>query len=1478
MSYVKNFNPGQIHMDLPTANYIYELPLLSFGDVYGTVGLSLVFNRQMKESGDNPFNVVTGYKLNMQKRLIMVNGAPAEFQDESGRRTALVSHDNIYTFDDETQRILRKNGSTFKLEYSDYSWDIYDQAGKITAAYDKYDKNVYQYVYNASGQLTSIIYRASKTIDFVYTSGCLTSISYAGKTITLSGTANSFKVTHYAGMSYTLTTTSSSESYASFSATAADSASSSTVKQQVKIEKDGTDRVSIRKYIGGNLVDTTSYIFPDLYGVTRQYSLIDIVNNEGVKNRVHYLGEKVLYSYEVLDESEMFSYDKFNGEIQIVNTLGDMKNNNAIGKLARNDGVSMMKESASSDRWLMDVTGYYSSDVKGYYLLTGWIRATDDVNSVDQTICVSNHNGSCDYAFLPNVPSNTQWKFFAYQFALSANVIYVYPNSSAGVELKDLRLTYQVEEFLAENKVKTALIEDVLVSGDTVIPIREAEFYSAGIKVSDYGCISFDDLLKYKINQMKGAHTAELYCNHCNNIFTPSSTNLITVTYSGATYTLNHVALGKKRYTAKGMVTTRIYIDTSGNLAYEDVYVKTTDGTGEEVIISSQTVNKNLDVIASVADGVTTTYEWLDGLMVKETVDGLYERKVTYDTDDNGDPTITTQDEFKNITVYTLDPVWGVVKSVKLPNGTMVTDEYDDDMCAMTKRAFGNGLTTQFTYTDGNLSTLQQGENLNYQFAYDQDKLKSISKNDAAVEEHVYTGTTKVSSYYPSQANPLHSVTTEVDKYGRLVSVDGVLENTYTILPGFNSNGTLTHTTNNASALLAMSTDKLRGEVSRFRYNTNGQMISKSVTDKDDFTSKLSEETIDYDAVGRMTKHHMTGYIGSQELYFESDISYSKESSDPAANSRAKSYRYGAANSDSVSTEYEYDALSRLTQKTVTIDRTSFVKKLVYDQTRAYFCSETALNRNIGKNIYSFDEMGRIIGDSYSSADAAGDYRKYEYDANGRLMRENNKGLAKTYIYEYNEDGNLSSVKVYDYTIGTPETLISTIAFGYNGDQLISFNDSSISYNAMGCPVSYGSRTMSWAKGKLSRINQGSLSTGAHNYAFVYNAQGQRISKTYSYLEKNSDFSQVYVGQVLSESKNFYYDTFGRLVMETITRGIQGEGTESQRLIYLYDGESMVGVRRVKGNATNEYYFQRNLQGDVVSIYDTSGDLKVKYLYDAWGNCTIGSETTDVALAQLNPIRYRGYYYDTDTGLYYLNSRYYDPQWRRFISPDDTAYLDPETANGLSLYTYCNNDPVNYADPSGHFVITALMFWSAIGIAAASGAALALASTIAKDLENGQLFDGDITVRAYLGNALGGAIAGAGIGLCTVLGAAAGVALSAGTALAVGGTAVSGGGLFALGVGGAFVSGGLGYAARTVISDQEKFELSDMFIDAGFNAISGILTFSGAAIGGMLNIKVPGADFSAKNFALYHLGMAYFGVYPTKFILSYIKKILKERY
>ena len=109
------------------------------------------------------------------------------------------------------------------------------------------------------------------------------------------------------------------------------------------------------------------------------------------------------------------------------------------------------------------------------------------------------------------------------------------------------------------------------------------------------------------------------------------------------------------------------------------------------------------------------------------------------------------------------------------------------------------------------------------------------------------------------------------------------------------------------------------------------------------------------------------------------------------------------------------------------------------------------------------------------------------------------------------------------------------------------------------------------------------------------------------------------------------------------------------------------------------YFYIRNLQGDVVGIYDIDGIVVASYAYDAWGNILSGG---DSGVGAINPIRYRGYYWDAETGFYYCQTRYYNPEWRRWISAD--LLCDTNTGVlGTNMYAYCNNNPVMYADPSG---------------------------------------------------------------------------------------------------------------------------------------------------------------------------------------------------
>jgi RHS repeat-associated protein len=121
--------------------------------------------------------------------------------------------------------------------------------------------------------------------------------------------------------------------------------------------------------------------------------------------------------------------------------------------------------------------------------------------------------------------------------------------------------------------------------------------------------------------------------------------------------------------------------------------------------------------------------------------------------------------------------------------------------------------------------------------------------------------------------------------------------------------------------------------------------------------------------------------------------------------------------------------------------------------------------------------------------------------------------------------------------------------------------------------------------------------------------------------------------------------------------------------------------------AGTNYYYKLNLQGDVIGLINTSGAEVVGYTYDAWGKQLTCTGSLASTLGAKNPLRYRGYIYDTETGLYYLQSRYYNPTWGRFISAD-TVLGAIGRINTQNIFAYCLNDPVNYSDPSGCNPIT----------------------------------------------------------------------------------------------------------------------------------------------------------------------------------------------
>ena len=262
--------------------------------------------------------------------------------------------------------------------------------------------------------------------------------------------------------------------------------------------------------------------------------------------------------------------------------------------------------------------------------------------------------------------------------------------------------------------------------------------------------------------------------------------------------------------------------------------------------------------------------------------------------------------------------------------------------------------------------------------------------------------------------------------------------------------------------------------------------------------------------------------------------------------------------------------------------------------------------------------------------------------------------------------------------------------------------------------MTYKGRTFEWARGRL--LTNATRADGAE-VSMTYYANGLRASK-----------------EIGDASYKYFYSTNGNLLQITT----QLESGEDSDLVFVYDSTGVAGFT-YNGNF---YHYVRNTFGDVTDIYQ-SNYWVAHYTYDAWGNHTVYDPRNDSYpthssfIGNLNPIRYRGYFYDTDLGLYYLNSRYYDSNTGRFINADTLDYLEPKSINGLNLYAYCYNNPINYADPTGHmpfFIVTAII-----------GAIIGVAITAAVDYIPDKEFN--LHWGWYVGAGVIGALVGAGIGM-----------------------------------------------------------------------------------------------------------------------------------
>ncbi len=270
---------------------------------------------------------------------------------------------------------------------------------------------------------------------------------------------------------------------------------------------------------------------------------------------------------------------------------------------------------------------------------------------------------------------------------------------------------------------------------------------------------------------------------------------------------------------------------------------------------------------------------------------------------------------------------------------------------------------------------------------------------------------------------------------------------------------------------------------------------------------------------------------------------------------------------------------------------------------------------------YFYDNNGNIQIITENEEEKA----SYEYDVLGQLVRENSIYANKTVVYTYDNAGNILKDDEYAYTNGELSEIVSTKLYSYEDtewkDLLTSFNGQNITYDEIGNPLSYrDGMQFSWSGRQLSSLQQ-----NGNVINYTYNSDEIRTSKTVNDIETTYQLDGT------------------KIVSETTNGNIKW---------YIYDeNDAIIGFEY----NSNTYYFEKNAQGDVVRIFDSEGNFVSEYFYDAWGN--ISSITGNGEIANANPFRYRGYYYDNESGLYYLQSRYYDSFTGRFLNADTTKVL-----------------------------------------------------------------------------------------------------------------------------------------------------------------------------------------------------------------------------
>ena len=622
----------------------------------------------------------------------------------------------------------------------------------------------------------------------------------------------------------------------------------------------------------------------------------------------------------------------------------------------------------------------------------------------------------------------------------------------------------------------------------------------------------------------------------------------------------------------------------------------------------------------------------------------------------DGNRLVSTADALGQTTTYSYNADTNMLEWVQYPNDTDGNHEtvdtrtkYTYDSMYRTASAavttdWENCLSADYTYENDLLTEIETASTI-YSFTY----------GDFALRTAVKIGNRTLASYeYTDDRNYY----LEKLAYGNGDSVQYTYDDLGRIVKQTYEDGdTVTYQYNNDGDLASV-TDSAAGITTTYYYDLSGRLMKYVESGRRSHTVTYS-----YDTENNLTSVY-DSISGTTSYTYDED-------------NRVEAVTNG--NSDK---SYFYDELGRLSETSIKHnDEEVFYQ--VYDFEYNYngtTSTQLSEQRSVGNDFdihleYTYDPNGNIRSISDGTYTTS-----YMYDSQNQLIQENNQKLNKTWVWEYDNAGNILSKSEYAYTVGGVGTANSTKTYTYAdsqwGDLLTNYNGKAITYDEVGNMLTYGNKTFTWEHGRqLAAIN---------TWKMTYDADGTRLERYNSSTGRR--YIYYYSGSQLTKMNVSDDEVHGQFVFKYDANGTP-LSADYYVLYWVDSGYWDENDNYIDDSYSYEYrgtyYYVTNIQGDVIALVDESGNKVMEYTYDAWGKILRAIDYNDFyEVADFNPLRYRGYVYDMETGLYYLQSRYYDPEIGRFINAD--AFVSTgQGVLGNNMFAYCGNNPVNNVDPLG---------------------------------------------------------------------------------------------------------------------------------------------------------------------------------------------------